>query len=69
MTWRPVLARHVGNTTFGLVKEDGVSWTIKQGSGRPINQLIRSSFLTNLPERVPARFSLLRPINGDALSN
>jgi hypothetical protein len=49
LTWRLVLGRQVGNTAFELVREDGVSWTIGRGPGRRINELIRSSFLENLP--------------------
>jgi len=33
--WRPVLDRHVGRTVSGLVRGDGISWTIGRGRSGP----------------------------------
>ncbi|EGF94729.1 type IV secretory pathway, VirD2 component relaxase [Brevundimonas diminuta ATCC 11568] len=33
--WRPVLDRHVGRTVSGVMKGDGVNWTIGRGRGGP----------------------------------
>ena len=34
--WRPVLDRNVGKTVSGLVRGDGVSWTIGRGQSGPV---------------------------------
>lgn len=33
--WRPVLERHVGQSVSGLMKGDGINWTIGRGRGGP----------------------------------
>ena len=33
--WRPVLDRHVGKSVSGILRGDGVSWTIGRGRGGP----------------------------------
>ncbi|MCZ4107970.1 relaxase/mobilization nuclease RlxS [Brevundimonas diminuta] len=33
--WRPVLDRHIGRTVSGVMKGDGVNWTIGRGRGGP----------------------------------
>ncbi|UIJ44768.1 DUF3363 domain-containing protein [Sphingomonas cannabina] len=33
--WRPVLERHVGKAVSGLVRDDGISWTIGRGRSGP----------------------------------
>lgn len=33
--WRPVLERQVGKTVGGIVRDDGISWTIGRGRGGP----------------------------------
>jgi len=33
--WRPVLERHVGKTVSGIIRGDGVSWSVGRGRGGP----------------------------------
>jgi type IV secretory pathway VirD2 relaxase len=33
--WRPVLDRHVGKSVSGIIRGDGISWTIGRGRGGP----------------------------------
>lgn len=33
--WRPVLERHVGRRVFGIMRENGISWTLGRGRSGP----------------------------------
>lgn len=34
--WRPVLERHIGKQIYGIMRGDGVNWTIGRGRGGPV---------------------------------
>ena len=33
--WRPILERHVGKQVSGIMRDDGISWTIGRQRGGP----------------------------------